>query len=267
MAIETNQPDYTDLNRLGPVIFRQRQDYYLFAEICVISIMHLAGLVFIVHGLFFADWEVKIAATCEVLPILLTCWCLNRRLRVFQYHEKGVSLKTWYGDRGLLFEEIDSFQYKAVRYIFQHTVVLGTSIKLKFVPNDRSSLKGFSFRGNIETQPAAMESMQVRVSDSIAKRLACILSEELSVRWTSMVTLEQKGIQFKPRISIIINRPVFLAYEDIARTEMHEGYFNIYRPGKKWPALSIPIGTPNFFPGLMIFNMIIQKINNLSEEQ
>ncbi len=258
MPSAVSQPVYADLERLGPVVFRQRQDNYLVAEICIIIFTFVGAVALVIYSLTspFKD-EIYIALIGLSVPLVLTAIALNRRLRVFQCHENGVSLRTWHGDRGLLFEEIVTFQFDAFHYIFLFPT--GTALRLRFSPAPRSGLKSLAFIGNFATQSAGMESLRKRVSEFVARRIALKLSEDLSAPWTRMLTLEEKGVCWRALVWTPIIRPRLVPYEEIGEMKIADGVFYLFRHGTIWPAITMPVGEVNFFPGLNVLDKILQE--------
>jgi hypothetical protein len=218
----------------------------------------LGAVALIVYSLSSpVEGEIYVGLVCLFVPLGLTMVALNRRLRVFQCHEKGVSLRTWHGDRGLLFEEIVTFQFNPFRHV--HVFTTAPVLRLRFSPAPGSGLKSIAFIGKLATQSAGMESLRKRVSEFVARRIARRLSEDHSAPWTRMLTLEEKGVCWRALVWTPIIRPRFVPYEEIGEMKITDGVFNLFRRGKFLSAITMPVGEVNFFPGLNVLQKILQE--------
>lgn len=198
-------------------------------------------------GTQMLNWLVYIAVGILALAFLggysLLRWCLNGPLI---FHEFGVVQRPWRGaERSLLYHEIGTVTWTP-----------GPRIALRPLPGlDRPEIRYFS--SNMQ-EDEDWVNMRTRVCINLAMRWRKEVQEG-AVAWTPRLRFLPAGLEYHPSRMIGSGEPVQVPYV-LTSYQIVTRSFNLFVAGRNRPVCVESIGRANFFPGLLLLNMIYGEL-------
>jgi hypothetical protein len=175
----------------------------------------------------------------------------------FRLLETGVSQSSLGGERYLGFSEIDQFAFDARRQ-YSKGRYLGTLFTMVFVSESRPRDSIFhTERAPFETEELLQ--LRERVAEEIASRLARRWTRDRAVPWTRELTLRADGLRYiRRRLFLLVPRAVDLPFSQIRDFDIRGGQFVVWGVDSERPLVSVRTSSPNFYPGLLLFEQILQ---------
>jgi hypothetical protein len=115
------------------------------------------------------------------------------------------------------------------------------------------------------SEQSDVENAANRISADIAARLQERLQRGESISWTPRMRVTPRGIDIIPAPwwedlgALFQRRPTSAPWEQIDKTRIDQGYFELWIRGTKSPAIRVSAQLPNFQPGWMIVAGIVQR--------
>ena len=183
------------------------------------------------------------------LAVLLTAG------NVFRCHTRGVYRRFCWVSRELRFEDVGTFTYFATR-VFINGGYSGTSVRMRFAPRRGVNGRAVKFTAWFKNADAELESLREHVSRVVGAYMLRRLENGESVRWTDGLRLRPEGLEWTT--GGLFSRSVtrLIPYDEIAGTDIQEGHFYLFLRGVRKAVYTAPVSADNFFPGLLVFEMI-----------
>jgi hypothetical protein len=158
----------------------------------------------------------------------------------------------------LRFPEISQFvfdgrrQYSKGRY-------LGTVFTMVFACDEQPR------EGILHSERLAYETNQIaavrdRVSEAIAEKMASRLAETGELNWTRELSVRSGTLHYQPRRVLgWTGSPISLPLTSIRGFDLSEGAFYVWTVDHDRPVLRARAGEPNFYPGLLVFEQLLER--------
>jgi hypothetical protein len=242
----------------GRIIFERRilrVERWLFIIIALILLAFGASIVQVTQDLASLVLTIPFIA----LAIFLG-WLAWRTLgAVLRCHEYGVYKSGIFGKRRLLYTELRSFSYSAVRRFTHHGLIYaGTEFKLTFEPAPEQKKKRIRHAVTLHNADVELDNLRDRVAGIIAVGMAKELAANQAVNWTAKLRILTSGIEFRGGGIFRRNAPATIPYSKISGAGIGNGYFRVWATGQKKPVVSESVSQANFFPGYSLFSSIAQ---------
>lgn len=168
----------------------------------------------------------------------------------FRCQEWGVVKRNLFGRKQLLYRDVKTFTYQAVRH-YTNGAYTGTNLLLRFVP-----LPGcgsvIAHSAHVHGDDAALDHLRDEISQIIASQMHHRLAADEEVPWTKNLAFSPEGLVYRPASFVTRGQPTLLPYEAYAGYNLNDGYFFLFEKGKDKPVLSENVGEENFFPGFCL---------------
>lgn len=243
--------------QLGRIIFERKPKsgigitMLVVAAVLVLIVIIAVG---IVAGGNMRDTEpliiMGIAFTVISLLLGLGAWVTFKSL--FRCHQFGVYQRNIFGEKKLLFSEVDAFTYSATRH-YHNGAYIGTHLKLAFVPNPELSKPKIVYKTTVKNVDSSLDQMRDEIAKMIGSRMYQEVKEGKSIKWNETLTLEPGQLQYIPAGFFGKNPPQKIDYHMISGQNLQQGTFSLFQRGKPKPIVSTGSTTQNFFPGYFAF--------------
>ncbi len=197
--------------------------------------------------------------TLATVPVLLLAlgmlalvgWALSYRARI---HEQGVVTESLFGRREMQYRDMRTFAYSRISRAGQVTDTLS------LIPRTGKTLR-------VTVQPRGGQDADLaRVVEALTSRGRAQMEQELArtkrARWLTEI---QQALPRPPKVSL--SREAILL-EDAAgstalpftaiETRMSNGFFLVIERATGKTRLNVPCLTPNFYPGLALYQCLTQ---------
>lgn len=181
------------------------------------------------------------------LAVLSLLGMIHRLSTRYRFHERALVRATLLGNRTLMYRDIEAMSWSQSVTLVEHAIYAGTSLKVNLRPSDGSpqlKLRLYRFRG----EDRDLE----RVRDVIAKSIAHQMYEQVRqgrrVPWTKSATFAVDALEIRKQ-RLPYGQPL----------QLHagrDGYLVLYRDTIRKPLGMLRTSGPNFYPGLMLFDML-----------
>jgi hypothetical protein len=183
-----------------------------------------------------------LAFLAAFVPGLFLC-LRSLRLRLV-FHEFGASQPGWRGRKELLFAEVGTVTWKPNT----------SSIILAPLPGlDRPTIRFSALRSGEDEGLAAMRD---HVSTVLAHRWGAEVPRG-PVPWTGRLRFLPGGLEYRPTGLLGDGGPVTVPYH-LTSYRIENNVFRLFVPGQSGAASKESVAAPNFYPGLMLLNLIYQ---------
>lgn len=170
------------------------------------------------------------------------------RLRV---HERGIVQDTLFGRRTMRYADIERLTYAATRH-YRNGVYAGTSLEMKC---QATGMKPISISTNTRGTEADLDSLRDHVAGLVSVRLQEKVAKDGEAAWAGGLRLSAKGVRFNRPKTFGKGEEVFRPWQEL-RYSIAAGYFHLFEPDQKKPALSVECGAENFYPGFLVFQRL-----------
>jgi hypothetical protein len=185
-------------------------------------------------------------------------------------HEKGLRQR-WNGrETIILFENADELSFDTTRVIV-NTAYVGTN---EFLGVRQGTKSAYFFRQVKEENPWAdsrepgdVDRLASAVTGMVAEKLADRLLRGEVVEWTNHFRLTSTALHIASvpwwrgdlRTFFRDRRWQHVEWAEIERREIEYGVYRLWLYGEKRPRVTLRTDLPNFFPGLLLFNVLVSK--------
>ena len=169
----------------------------------------------------------------------------------FRCHEWGVYQTGLTGEKTLMYNDVASFTYLAIRN-YHNGAYVGTTIRLTFLPLPEANSRTISYSASVKNQDADLEMLRDFVSRVISSRMARELNAGKTVPWTKNIAFRPDGFEYTLAGFFRKQETQFLPYDDYGGWKMDQGKFMLYRRNVSKPLVTEAVSEANFFPGFML---------------
>jgi len=245
---------------LGQVLFKRGQNAIVVFVMIVASLFFLGITLFAVaESIRNRSPEALVFSTVFVcLAAAVMLYVFVRSSGVLRCHEFGVSVSGWLSQRGLRFDRAAAFTFRTVQVNF-HGIPLGTTFRLCLEPESGAGRKPIVFSGSLRKNDPEMDMLRDLASRAVAQRMGRELIAGGRVAWTRQLDLLAQGIEHRSLGLFGRKPPAVLPYEQIARIDIRDGFFSVWRRGRKRAAISGSSSQANFFPGHRLLLTILEQ--------
>jgi len=175
----------------------------------------------------------------------------------FRCHARGVYCRSLWRTREIRFEDVGRFSYGAVRN-YHHGIHTGTHVRMRFEP--KTGGRPVTFAGPIKDGDVDLDSLRDHVSRAIAANLLHELQQGECVGWTEGLRFRPEGLEWTKPGGMFSRRVTrIIPYAEIAGTDIQQGHFYLFLCGVTKAVYTTPVAADNFFPGLVLLNMVQQR--------
>jgi hypothetical protein len=250
------ESDEPPVDGLGRIIFKRRTDRIVSVLIAIIAVvLVIAGCVGLTADDFF-----PIALGGIALGLLLGLLAAHLAVADFRCQEWGVMQSNLLGKRKLLYRDIESFTYRAVRN-FVNGAYTGTALYLQFTPRAGCG-RAISHSSNVQGDDDELDRLRDVVSHIIAAQMRVRLAAGEQVAWTNNLAFTQDGLIYRPSGMLMRGKEQLLPYQNYPGYQLENGYFYLFEKGKDRSVLTESVGEANFFPG---FYLLLQLAHSSAE--
>lgn len=190
------------------------------------------------------------------IAVLAALHALNRIAMRYRFHERGLTRTTLLGNRTLMYAQIASMTWSETVTMIQHSIPLGTTKKIRFVPIHGKPLNLKMHRWT--TTDTDLDSVRRVIADHIAANLHHQLEQEGRVPWTKDATFTREGLELKT--GLLGNKLEFVPYDQQISVLMHEGFLNLYRETWRKPLVLLRCNGENFYPGFSLLFLLMHDV-------
>jgi hypothetical protein len=227
---ERRRPDGEAVPGLGRVLFERRGSSVTAAVLLVLGIATVwlgIGLFLIMAGLQFVRYR-------------------------FRCHERGVFYRGLFRRSELLYRNLSSFTFSAVRQYYKGGYI-GTSIRMVFVPDPSPGAKPIRFSRSIRNADSDLEVLREHVAAVVGAKLLDKLKREGEIPWSPAAVITTRVLRYRPAKLIGKGDWTDLPLEEVAGTALDQGVLSVFAKGRDKPVLALQATGANFFPGLYAF--------------
>jgi hypothetical protein len=199
------------------------------------------------------------AAAAMVVYVVL------RSRRVLRCYEFGVVTTGWLGQRALRFDQMAVLTFGATR-MRAEGIPIGTTFRIRLEPEAGADAKPIAFTGALRKNDTEIETLREMASRAIAQRMGRELVAKGRAGWTRRLALVAQGIEHQPLGFFGRKPPTVLRYEEIANLDIKDGFFSVWRHGRKLAAIRTNVSEPNFFPGFHLLLTIFEQKRKLAAD-
>ncbi len=264
MKDHDERPEETSTTGLGRILFEKKPSA-AWPPICAI-----AGVVAIIVGIVLVAYYF-IEQTLEppmlligigLVPVGILCFfgAAVVKFMNFRCHQRGVYKASLFGDKMLSYKDVATFTYTAVRH-YHNGAYVGTHLSMKFDPQPGSGSQSISYNTTIHSAvDDDLDELRDTISGILAENMIQQLATNQIVPWTTNLTFQREGIQYRPAGWISRGEPQFMKYDDYGGYNIDEGVFYLYFQGQQKPITNEQTSAANFFPGFfMLLRMLHVK--------
>ena len=187
------------------------------------------------------------------IPAIWSVLYMFRR-KVFRCHTRGVCMLTR-REKRLMYEDIGSFTYGATRHYY-NGVYTGTVFNLRFEPRSEQAGDRITYTATIKNADGELDNLRDHISQVLAFKMLKRLQDGREVKWAG-ATFQQDGLELPSTKMFGRGEPRHLPYGEIAGTNMEDGHFYLFATGEKKSVFGTPVSAKNFFPGLILLQLIL----------
>ena len=262
MKNREERPEETSASGLGRILF-EKKPAATWPPLCV-----LTGVVAIIIGIglviAYAQEPLEtplLFVGIGLMPVGIGCFvgAVAMKKMNFRCHERGVYKASLFGDNMLAYKDVATFTYSAVRH-YHNGAYVGTHLSLKFDPQPGSGASPISYSTTVQATDDDLDELKDTISGILAENMIQQLATNQIVPWTTNLTFQREGIQYRPAGWVSRGEPQFMKYDDYGGYNVDQGVFYLYLKGQQKPITNEQISAPNFFPGfVMLLRMLHVK--------
>ncbi len=245
----TDRQEHVTGDSLGRILFERRST--LVTQILLWVGAAVCGLLAVIFILAGEPDNFIIAAVAAPFAIVLAVAAVQTRKSVFRCHELGVTKRGLFGERRLLYRDVQQFTYAGTRQYY-NGVYTGTTMALTFAPAADSGLKTITFSRTIKNADSSLDALRDHVAQVIGAQMAQRLAEDGFVEWTKNLAFRSEGILYRPSGWLKKKEPILLPYEQVANFDIQEGRFYLWEQETDKSVTSELVSATNFFPGFFL---------------
>ncbi|MFO0814610.1 MAG: hypothetical protein U0796_15420 [Gemmatales bacterium] len=263
----SKRPDdakHESTSQLGRIIFERRGNRSLGYLLLTLAILFL-----IIGGITLAsflfgwgkknDQHVLIIVTAILwtgaVVFFLAIVAIFKQL--FRCHLHGVYHKGFFGEKQLLYSELDAFSYAATKHYHKGSYV-GTNIALSFFPRTEVNKPRIVYGTSIKNVDHSLDEMRDEIACIIGTRLFEEVKAGRPTIWTENMTLELQGIRYKASTMFGRQPEQTLSFNQVSGHNMQDGNFTLYQRGKPKPVMTEKCSARNFYSGYFAFQALLE---------
>ena len=210
----------------------------------------ILGVPCLLMGAAMARTEIVIGLCVAAFGALLVGVAVAVTRSSFRAHERGIVKRSLFGQTSLLYANVERMTYAATRHYY-NGVYTGTSISLKCAGGGTS----LSFTRTIKGSESDLDSIREHIAKLIAGRYYERIKGGEEVAWANGIRLSRHGLRFNRSKLMGKGEELRPAWGDI-RYSIDAGYLNVFVPGQNKVAIQVPCAADNFYPGLVLFEIL-----------
>ncbi len=189
--------------------------------------------------------------------VLWIFYSIYRATVRYRFHERALVRLSLLGTRTLAYANVAAMTWHESAATLEHAIPLGTTLKAKLLPDDGSravSIRIHRFRG----RDGDLEPVRSHIAHHIAHTLQRHLEHGDEVQWTPTAKFKREGLEVKGGW---LNKTItLLPYEQPIGVYPDKGFLVLYRESPHKPLAMLNINEANFYPGLALFEMLMQNV-------
>lgn len=250
--------DAPPVDGLGRIIFKRRTDRIVCVLMAIVAAVVVMGscIGFTSDEFWFIAWG-GIA-----LGVLLGAFVAHLAVADFRCQEWGVMRSSLLGKQKLLYRDIESFTYRAVRN-FVNGAYTGTALTMQFTPRPGCG-RTISHSSNVQGNDDELDHLRDVISHIIAAQMRLQLADGQQVGWTKNLAFTQDGLIYRPSGMLMRGKEMLLPYQNYQGYDLRDGFFYLFEKGKDRSILIESVGEANFFPG---FYLLLQLAHSPAAEE
>jgi hypothetical protein len=263
MKSPEERPAESSTTGLGRILFEKKPSA-AWPPLCVV-----AGIVAIIVGICLVAGNIiqqpqeptLLFVGIGLVPVGIGCLvgAVALKYMSFRCHERGVYKASLFGDKMLPYKDVATFTYSAVRH-YHNGAYVGTHLSMKFDPVAGSGSSAISYSTTVQAVDDDLDELRDTISGILAENMIQQLATNQTVPWTTNLTFQREGIQYRPAGWISRGEPQFMKYDDYGGYNIDQGVFYLYFKGQQKPITNEQTSAANFFPGFfMLLRMLHVK--------
>lgn len=233
---------------LGRMIFRRKASL---ATVIGVGILAFILMICGIAGAIVGEGDAQpILFGMGGLGLFLVAVTAHLARAEFRCQEWGVMKRTLFGRKQLMYRDVASFTYQAVRHYYNGAYT-GTNVSMRFVPRQGCG-STIAHNSHLHGDDAELDNLRDAISRIISSQMHQRLAASEEVAWTKNLGFRTDGLVYRPSGFVTRGQPTLLPYENYAGYNLNEGYFFLFEKGKDKPVLSENVGEENFFPGFCL---------------
>jgi hypothetical protein len=204
----------------------------------------------VVAGTGLATGDAAVMALCSFLGLLCVVGGAALLRQRFQAFEMGLVRRTLFGERTVLYADVERLTYVATRHYY-NGVYTGTQLVIKC----GTAHGTVSFSSTVRGQESDLEGLREHMARIVARKLYTRLQQETEVPWVNGVKISRTGLRFRRHKMIGRGEEVFRPWSEL-RFSIQEGFLHLFEPDQKKSTAWFECGTENFYPGLVLFETL-----------
>jgi len=256
--VQTNSVEPKPSEGLGRILFERKP-----TASNILVMWGLAIAAFIGAVVFAADgWVLPLC--CVLGGVGFIIGGINALRSRFRCHESGVYRQTLFSQRQILYEDLQSFSYQAVRH-FTNGVYTSTKLDLTFKPKVTVNEKPITFSTDTKTGDNDLDGLRDHISRVIAGEMAERLRRDEEVVWTNNLTFAPEGLRYRPSGFLGKKEFQYLPYAEFHGFDIQEGFLHLWKVGQDKSVIAEPISADNFFPGFLLLVTMFEGEDEAAE--
>lgn len=177
---------------------------------------------------------------------------------LFRCHEYGVYQRSFFGEKKLLYSEVEAFTYSATRH-YHNGAYVGTNLKLSFLPMPNLGKPKLVYSTSVKNVDNSLDQMRDEIAGMIAGRLYREVQAGTPTKWTDALVLEPQQLRYTVPAMFGKNPPQTIPYQQITGHTVDQGTLSLFQRGKPKPFMTESISAKNFFPGYFALMALLQQ--------
>jgi hypothetical protein len=176
----------------------------------------------------------------------------------FRVCEHGVRRRWLFRTRQLMYDQVDSFTYAAVKQ-YTKGVYTGTNFTLTFASMSGGTLQKLTYSRKLQNADSALDHLRDKISQLIADRMAAQFAGGRTVVWTEGLRFFPEGLEYRASGFFGRKPPIVIPYSQILGYDLQRGMFWLWVRGRKKPVVRENMALPNFYPGFVFFQHLLAE--------
>lgn len=197
------------------------------------------------------------------LGVLAFFYAIHRLTTRYRFYDRALTRDTILGSRTMQYSQVAKMMWRETVTLINHSISAGTRMKVRLVPADGKALTVDVHRFRGTDNDVAL--VRAAMAENIARSLRKQLEREGRVQWTRDAAFLREGLEVKT--GVLGNKPLLIPYDDWIGVQYQQGYLNIHRESWRKPLAMLEVRGENFYPGLALCYMLMQRIQSTEEER
>jgi len=185
----------------------------------------------------------------------------------FRCYENGVEELRLFSRKWFRYEDLLSFGYYESIIYYKSTIPISFTYALTFVPRPESGQEPIHFSIQPLIEEPIYQELRDHVSTILAEQMLAAFEKHGIAAWTRNMVLEQTGLRCVTPAASGSQQSFLIPYANICDHVVEGREFRLYRDQDKQPCLIEDTLSLNFFPGLLVFESILDSEDEQEEQQ